>query len=125
MKSVLISIKPKWCELIADGKKTVEVRKTKPKIKTPFKCYIYCTKDGSSFPYIAGGKIIGEFICNEIIEFFYIGTDKWAALAGNAHENLKRIVTQNALLTEEQMLDYGGKYGCSNAACFAKKLVLL
>ena len=44
MKSVLISIQPKWCELIASGKKTVEVRKSKPKIKTPFKVYIYCTK---------------------------------------------------------------------------------
>ncbi len=40
-KSVLISIKPKWCELIASGKKTVEVRKTKPAIKTPQSwCYV-------------------------------------------------------------------------------------
>ena len=44
MKSVLISIKPKWCELIANGEKTIEVRKTKPKLETPFKCYIYCAK---------------------------------------------------------------------------------
>ena len=44
MKSVLISIQPKWCELIASGKKTIEVRKTKPKIDVPLKCYIYCTK---------------------------------------------------------------------------------
>lgn len=44
MKSVLISIQPKWCELIASGKKTIEVRKTKPKLETPFKVYIYCTK---------------------------------------------------------------------------------
>ena len=44
MKSVLISIRPKWCELIASGKKTIEVRKTRPKLETPFKCYIYCTK---------------------------------------------------------------------------------
>ncbi len=44
MKSVLLSIQPKWCELIARGKKTVEVRKTKPKLKPPFKCYIYMTK---------------------------------------------------------------------------------
>ena len=44
MKSVLISIKPKWCELIANGKKTIEVRKTKPKCDTPFRCHIYCTK---------------------------------------------------------------------------------
>lgn len=52
MKSVLISIKPKWCELIASGKKTIEVRKNSPKIETPFKCYIYCTK----------AKTIGDII---------------------------------------------------------------
>ena len=44
MKAILISIQPKWCELIASGKKTVEVRKTKPKLDVPFKVYIYCTK---------------------------------------------------------------------------------
>lgn len=44
MKSVMISIQPKWCEMIANGEKTVEVRKTKPKLETPFKCYIYCAK---------------------------------------------------------------------------------
>lgn len=43
MKAVLISIQPKWCEKIASGEKTVEVRKTRPKIETPFKCDIYCT----------------------------------------------------------------------------------
>ena len=45
MKSVLISIKPKWCELIAKGRKTIEVRKNKPKLEAPFKCYIYCTQE--------------------------------------------------------------------------------
>jgi predicted transcriptional regulator len=43
MQNVLISIRPKWCELIANGQKTIEVRKTRPKLETPFKCYIYCT----------------------------------------------------------------------------------
>lgn len=42
-KAVLISIQPKWCELIASGRKTLEVRKNRPKLETPFKCYIYCT----------------------------------------------------------------------------------
>ena len=42
-KAVLLSIKPQYCELIASGKKTVEVRKTRPKLDTPFKVYIYCT----------------------------------------------------------------------------------
>lgn len=45
MKSVLISIQPRWCELIISGKKTVEVRKTRPKLEMPFKVYIYCTKN--------------------------------------------------------------------------------
>lgn len=72
MKAVLISIKPKWCELIASGKKTAEVRKTKPKLATPFKVYIYCTKDFKpnvkyGFKLWAGrGKVIGEFICDVV-----------------------------------------------------------
>lgn len=43
MKSVLISIRPKWCELIASGEKTIEVRKTAPK-EVPFRGYIYPTR---------------------------------------------------------------------------------
>lgn len=72
MKSVLISIKPKWCELIASGKKTIEVRKTRPKCDTPFKCYIYCTKDFKpnikyGYKLWAGrGKVLGEFVCDNI-----------------------------------------------------------
>lgn len=83
MTSVLISIKPEWCEQIATGKKTIEVRKTKPKILPPFRCYIYCTKGGGDFAnhfyedadgnFIADGKtysaflsghVIGEFVCD-------------------------------------------------------------
>lgn len=45
MQAVLISIQPGWCELIASGKKTVEVRKTMPLLPAPFKAYIYETKD--------------------------------------------------------------------------------
>lgn len=44
MKAVLIPIQPKWVEKIASGKKTIEVRKTAPKLKVPFKGYIYATK---------------------------------------------------------------------------------
>lgn len=45
-KAVLISIRPKWCEKIVNGEKTVEVRKTRPQMVPPFKCYIYCTLQG-------------------------------------------------------------------------------
>ncbi len=44
MTAVMLSIRPEWCSLIAQGKKTIEVRKNRPKLGTPFKCYIYCTK---------------------------------------------------------------------------------
>lgn len=73
MKSVLISIKPKWCELIASGKKTIEVRKTRPKCDTPFKCYIYQTVGGrtNTVDILENnlGKVIGEFVCDKIDKF--------------------------------------------------------
>lgn len=81
MKAVMLSIKPKYCKLIASGKKTIELRKTRPKIETPLKCYIYCTKDNTDicpkriwwkadetgFQHIMNGKVIGEFVCDAII----------------------------------------------------------
>lgn len=45
MKAILMSIRPKWVEKIANGEKTVEVRKTVPKCDQPFKVYMYCTKE--------------------------------------------------------------------------------
>lgn len=96
-RSVLISIQPEWCKLIAKGTKTLEVRKSCPKLETPFKVYIYCTKgrkklldvmvDGETYHgdpvFIKGfpeafrtktyelgnGKIIGEFICDKIYRY--------------------------------------------------------
>ena len=44
MKAVLLSIRPNWCKLIWSGMKTLEVRRTRPKLETPFKVYVYCTK---------------------------------------------------------------------------------
>ena len=74
MKAVLISIRPEWCDLIARGEKTLEVRKNRPKIDTPFKCYIYRTKgkvkhilNGKWFNMPVGGSVIGEFICDTYV----------------------------------------------------------
>ena len=80
MKAVLISIRPKWCEKIVNGKKTIEVRKTRPKLETPFKCYIYCTlrryphedfieTDYPKPQFYGGGKVIGEFVCDWIYQY--------------------------------------------------------
>lgn len=79
MKAVLISIKPTWVEKIAQGEKTVEVRKTKPKIDVPFKCYIYETKaqfiksvKGACTSYGYGrGKVVSEFVCDSVDEYTF------------------------------------------------------
>ena len=80
MKSVLISIKTKYVELIANGESTIEVRKSAPK-EVPFKAYIYETKDATEMPWVdedghfiykGRGQVIGEFICNKV-EVFSVG----------------------------------------------------
>lgn len=73
MKSVFISIQPKWCELIASGKKTIEVRKSAPK-EVPFRAYIYMTRRkpyclvfaGNGITEAKNGKVIGEFVCDKV-----------------------------------------------------------
>ena len=109
-KAVMISIQPKWCELIASGKKTIEVRKTAPKIDTPFKCYIYCTLSGSNEMtkdlekwyreklYDKKGKVIGEFTCNEIYD-----------ILGGLNDT---PILNRACLTEEEAGDYLGRIDC-------------
>lgn len=58
--SILQSIKPQYCELIASGKKTIEVRKTKPKLDVPFKVYIYCTKSSKKHQTICGCMVLNS-----------------------------------------------------------------
>ena len=116
MKSVLISIQPKWCELIASGKKTVEVRKSRPNLETPFKVYIYCTnwKENTYWKnHYKGklGKVIGEFVCDEITPLFNVATTSWNLLAGNVHEYAKALVRM-ARLTEEEIHSYAKGKNC-------------
>ena len=105
MKSVLISIQPKWCELIASGKKTVEVRKIRPRIETPFKCYIYETKakykpSGSNYFFNGEGKVIGEFVCDRIIEIKPFGID-----------DIREFEKQSCLKANEIVSYLNGFYG--------------
>lgn len=60
MISVLMAIRPKWCGLIFSGKKTVELRKTKPRQLTPIKVYVYCTKPSQSSLFRAGGTVLSN-----------------------------------------------------------------
>jgi predicted transcriptional regulator len=126
MKAVMMSIQPKFCELIASGKKTVEVRKTKPKIAPPFKVYIYCTKDntfaektlrgfddnGKAIYYKANkGKVIGEFVCDCITTLYNCCYDEWERLLGGLHRIEKQLV-ENACLTEKELHSYANGKRC-------------
>ena len=154
MKAVLISIQPRHCENIASGKKTIEVRKTAPKIPTPFKCYIYETKAESDWrqyqiPVIGkngkqvkgvyelkwierSGKVIGEFVCDEITryegefwddetyeaerernepdDFEEYGEYEYDTIADNEQENYEDVsLFKKSCLTWEELRNYLGK----------------
>ena len=76
-RAVLISIRPEWVAKIVTGEKTVEIRKTRPSLDPPFRCYIYLTKQHRPFTLRtnggASGKrydgcVMAEFTCTSIDE---------------------------------------------------------
>lgn len=116
-RAVMLSIRPKWCVKIYNWGKTVEVRKTRPKIEPPFKCYIYCTKNGEAIwgknyerdGYL-NGKVIGEFVCDGIEEYFYdycthpeIGMDYDC---GDSWWEIDKEDLKRACMTYEQFKEY-------------------
>lgn len=113
-KAVLISIRPEWCVKIVTGEKTIEVRKSRPKLDTPFKCYIYCTFGEQRWRSLSrklqlffgngrelsNGKVIGEFVCNSIVELAPFNRAPYD-------------VEKQACLTREEIVSYlkGKGYG--------------
>lgn len=77
MTAVMLSLRPQWCEKIFNGSKSIEVRKSRPSIPTPFKVYVYETKGKTKYwsqpmpiPYTEGrGKVIGSFVCDRVEEY--------------------------------------------------------
>ena len=135
------SIKSQYCELIAAGKKTIEVRKTKPKLETPFKVYIYCTqpkeyfsigyhmRSAADYLYMLdngtvkfgdgfedydkskiglNGKVIGEYICDEIIGFGFSPYNHGEYVGDYGCYNNNDILKESCLSFEE-MYDYIGE----------------
>lgn len=114
MKAVMLSIQPEWCDLIIRRKKTVELRKTRPNLQTPFKVYIWCTKARKFWARVHGNgwqqldeRVIGEFICDDIRrigpEYCVVKEDIESAISGSC-------------LTVPQVKDYAGwKSGMSYA----------
>lgn len=118
-KAVLISIRPKWCELIAGGEKTIEVRKTRPNHTTPFKCYIYCTKDSEPFMLrtfhspvadayraTSGGEIIGEFVCDRIFQITVEEPGPFSEERGSGYDEKYSSLGYHDCLTDEQFDAY-------------------
>lgn len=132
MKAAMISIQPKWVEKIASGEKTIEVRKTRPKMDTPFKCYIYETKGkkvecGFHFEetgrtlretFVFGmrearivkhycnegkGKVIGEFVCDRITDI--------SVSVRNCNEDYNHVYhndeCKGSCLTWKELQEYG------------------
>ena len=103
-KAVLISIRPEWCRKIASGRKTMELRKSKPKLPTPFKCYIYLTKqkkhedtwlaavETQRCLYYGAGSIIGEFVCDHIL--------------GQCQMQNADLAEQQSLVKRERIFEY-------------------
>lgn len=88
MKAVLMAFSPEECEKIFRGEKTVDVRKVAPKLKTPYKVYVYMTAtkercrhweyitayQNSNGDIVNGSqKVVGEFVCDEN-ECFAVGS---------------------------------------------------
>ena len=116
-KAVLISIRPEWVEKIANEIKTVEVRKTKPNLKTPFKCYIYCTNSGVAMGmWGKHGKVVGEFVCDKIdvirrmgipanFDYCYLSLNEW----GNDDIETEIRDIMGSCIPKERLNSYAGK----------------
>lgn len=59
MPVVILSLHQKWWKKMTAGEKVLELRKTKPQCKAPFRVLVYVT---------GGVGIVGEFICPEVLE---------------------------------------------------------
>ena len=100
-KAVLISIRPEWVKKILAGEKTIEVRKTRPKLETPFKCYIYCTNSGVAMGmWGKHGKVVAEFVCDTIFSI-QIECNAPAALGAG-------IEVPGTCLTDRKIMEYLG-----------------
>lgn len=103
MKAVLMSIKHKWCELIFSGEKTVEVRKVAPRLKPPFKVYVYESIGQGE----GAGAVVGEFVCDEKHDIQFTG----ASYMINNDISLTNGIAKQSCLWFDDMFSYLGVKG--------------
>ena len=107
VKKILMSIKPHWAEKIFTNIKIIEVRKTAPKIDTPFEVLVYETKGKTKYwsqplpiPYTEGsGKVIGSFVCDRI--------DKYTFSNYEARYRINDVDIAKTCLTHPELIAYG------------------
>lgn len=90
--AVMFSVRPNWSRKIAAREKIIEVRKTAPKIPTPYKGYLYCTLSGCNEFFrddlhgevavwnrekwgLRKGHVWAEFICDKDIPLLFSCSD--------------------------------------------------
>lgn len=132
MISILKPVSPKDCELIAHGDKRAIVSKVTPK-EVPFKGYLYCTKDkhlqlvlgednwyrlydvrdyrevcGGHINFVpnGNGKVIGEFICNQVDKL-----EEQVISSGLYYSKYEDVIdyelNEETCLDNFELLDYG------------------
>ncbi len=111
-KAVMLSIRPELCAKFAFGEKTVEVRKTRPMLDPPFKCYIYETKGrmkinrgGWHLWRIGFGAIVGEFICDRI-EYLDIDSEGVGFWENNDFLYLVNLPGWKTAMTRQDIIRY-------------------
>lgn len=142
MKAVLASIHPIWCCEIANEKKTYEVRKNRPNLEEPFKCYIYCTAGRPWMVYgdvfhgnweseytvthgynrkradeiwgVMNGKVIGEFVCDRILQIDKRGVNNnfdycYESLSVFGNDDIEPYITaiKKSGISKDALNEYG------------------
>ena len=132
MKSLLLSIRPKWVAKILNDEKTIEIRKKFPKDYVGW-VYIYNTKDikdgyltcayiGNKLEFITSfsehkkyrGKVVARFWCDKVEEiklpYTKFGTNEWV---GGEYERTLQTETmdeqtllEKSCLSEEEIYKY-------------------
>lgn len=121
---VVLSIQPKWSELILSGKKRAELRKTFPlprRLAPPFRCFIYetagatdalfCDEDGHTI-FKGRRAVVGEFICGGA-DSIYEAAQGLTVVSRSVYDpQLARDALVDYCLTECEAINYlRGKTG--------------
>ena len=148
MKSIMISIKPKWVAKILNGEKTIEIRKTMPKCDLPIDVYIYCTKEEELYKFSwnktwyenfkcftdmgcdqahaldsdnLSGKVVAKFTLNKVEEIKYSSYSEIYYIDESYEKSTTRIFIDSCL-TLDELDDYS--QGKSTYAWHISNLVI-